>query len=343
MASNAKENQEKAAEFKESDIQEAKIERASEANYANKLITTLFEKQKIDAVFEKNKTLNILVVCAGNFPSFIPFTNALLQKCPHLTSVEFSLVDSHHKPMKLFANHLFPNEKKELPQDVETSVTINAMNLGHYMKQNSDKKFDIVFFEHPYVATAHQLLDAGLATSSMVISFIPLLVDILNPHAIIMASCTSEFESSQMKKLLDYSFDRQSMSHSVPRPDESKPKYFSEGVAVIYQQKLLQLSPTHDPLRKSKQIRQDQRFLSLLAFTSLFLTIFSLTYDFKYFESAISLLTFSHQLKMHHPGQGIKRKLGLFMLNLGAIAAFTAARSTINEYAQTTTPHRFKS
>lgn len=108
---------------------------------SERLLQKLFAHIKVDLT---RKNLEILVPCAGSFPSFTAFRNVILQKFPNVLKLNFTLVEPYKNKIDLF-------RKKNTSEKI-INFEFHYSTLQVFLKK-MPKKFDIIYFEHPDLRT----------------------------------------------------------------------------------------------------------------------------------------------------------------------------------------------
>ena len=138
--------------------------------------------------------LNILVIGAGSFPSY-----AALVKALNVKKLTFTLVEPLTSETDFFLAHF---------ADKEHRFTIFNGELADFLK-NSPQKFDLIYFEHPETMTVPIVLSKiGFSSFKRVTSFresLPMLARVIMPNTIIIGTCMSRHELTQLKNLLAFS------------------------------------------------------------------------------------------------------------------------------------------
>lgn len=161
------------------------------------LLNKIFTSSSLS--FVNAKKINILVICAGMFPSYTSLLKNLTSISPELTDVNFILIEPNKKKTDLFLQ-----AASSFIFSVHTSFTIYNQSLEHYCREHISERFDIIYFEHPDMRTISILWEKIRGFSFR--AAIPSLVNLLKEPGLVIASCISTHECQQLKSLLAYSF-----------------------------------------------------------------------------------------------------------------------------------------
>jgi hypothetical protein len=313
-----------APHFPKIEIQYAINDRIEHAKRAPMRIRELFTQHAVPAASKSMNEIDILVVCAGSFPGFVPFTNELMQHYPHLKTINYTFVDpSEHGPL-LFFKHLYPEEIDMLDRKVKTNFIMHTATLMGYLRDNNDK-FSLVLLEHPYVGLYAQLYDGAHLfnyTPMTVLSALPHLAKNLNLNATVMVVCKNSEEESQLQEALDFSLDMQSKVLTKSSAKVSSPEDYATAIAGQYKQKLF--SPTKAE-RRERQIMWDQKSLSVLVGLSIGLCIYSIQNGDMQFEALASAFSLLVYISSHSAGTGRSLGIKLATVTLQACAVAFAA------------------
>ncbi len=161
---------------------------------AERLLGKLFSYAEIDGDVT---CLDILVVCAGSFPSFFAFQSIILQKFTDVKKINFTLIE---------------------PCQYKINKALKNNSLFHFewiistlqgFLENTNKKFDIIYFEHPDLRTITIPLAILFYIYKNTFSLrksMRYLYNICKKNTIIMASNMSKHENKQLKYLLKFYF-----------------------------------------------------------------------------------------------------------------------------------------
>jgi len=152
----------------------------------------------------RDKTmLRILVVAAGTFPGFKPLMQRLMQVAPQLTKIHFTLVE----PVQKYTNIFMEN----YAQDFKADFLIVNKGIDEFLKNHTGSAFDMVYFEHPETMTLPIIYaKLGWKKFRRVLTLrksLPQLAQILEPNALVLASCMSKHELKQLNSLLIFSLN----------------------------------------------------------------------------------------------------------------------------------------
>ena len=251
--------------------------------------TALFEK--IIPAFDKDH-LNILIVGAGCFPSYEALTQSLGVK-----QFSFTLVEPMEKETDFFLQN-FAKKHHEF--------TIFNGELKDFLKETT-QSFDLIYFELPETMTVPIILSKmGFLRFKRVTSFresIPLLARVIQPNSVIIGSCMSRHELSQLKNLLTFSL------HTKPLQIVSSLKHvfyggpYCEGIS-FYFNKIEICEQTQ--LKKTRHIAFCDRLLFFVLLLGLIVYIF---YCARFpnadhaLERLLAILLIGAQLHCHRPGK----------------------------------------
>lgn len=196
---------------------------------AERLLEKLFSYVKSD---EHTRELNVLVVCAGSFPSYSAFRNHLIKKFPGVEKIHFTLIEPSENKIHLFKKNNQNNsavsfefvpttlqsflkeagEEARLRQisfSMKKNFDVNSTQNNDRLEssENFDKKFDIIYFEHPDLRTVTIPLAKLFHIYKNTVSLrksISELHPICKPNTIIIASNMSKHENIQLKHLLKF-------------------------------------------------------------------------------------------------------------------------------------------
>lgn len=236
--------------------------------------------------------LNVLVVCAGVFPSFFALRKILLESLPQLQFLNFTLIEPAQFKTELFI--------KEISNKVlDVNFDIQNKTLATYMEK-CDKKFDIIYFEHPDLRTLTIVLSQCLGLFKNSVSLresIAHISDLCKPHTFIIASMMSNHENKQFYYLLKYLY--QSSPFLVKL--RNKPGGFNHGLYAKISAKQ----------QKSKMLKISDRYLT--GFTLFFILSegYILAHARSLFDFILPIVLIWIAFQYYRPG-----KKGLYFLIL---------------------------
>jgi hypothetical protein len=157
--------------------------------------------------FMELKNINILVIGAGSFPSFIPLIRTLTHACPEAQSLNLTLLEPNQSATDLFKSKVSKMTGSEF--NVVVHFSIHNSDIKSYLNTPSDAIFDLIYFEHPDFSFLSVLLTkAKLAGDKLAISMqesIPHLRNIIKEQSLIIATCIFNDDLRQIKSLLEFS------------------------------------------------------------------------------------------------------------------------------------------
>jgi hypothetical protein len=282
------------------------------AQAAEKLLDKLWVP--VNHAYEYATTLDILVVGAGTFPSYISLLNVFSRKMPRLQTVHFSLVEPLETETAFFKKHFENFLKSEKTPQVD--VTVYNQQIQDFLLSPPNAVFDLVYFEHPEIMTLPIMLSRlGLSRfkrSTALRESIPFLANIFKPGAWIIASCMSHHELGQMKSLLKFSLYSSIQWVHAPRLIN----YFyggpyCSGLACVV--KVDQVSI--DAKQKiSKAIRRSDNSLFGVLILSFIIYCIKFSKPYFFIEQLAAVLIMYAQLLFHRPGiKGFLLKFALLV------------------------------
>ena len=263
---------------------------------------------KADQLFEKilpcdscvgiTGPLTILVIGAGSFPSYQSLLNRLKRTNPTLDKISFTLVEPIKSQTDFFLEHF---------ADSTHDFFIYHGNLKDFFKEHTDKKFDLIYFEHPETMALPILLSAiGMSRFKRVPSLrasMPDLAAVVKTNTLIIASCMTRHELKQLQMLLNYSLKI--------KPEHVASRLwhifyggpYSEGLTYCIKQTsrcaVLQQ-------KKTALIRFSDYSLSFVLFLALIIYILYCSQypdDAHALERLVAVLLMGAQLYFHRPGK----------------------------------------
>lgn len=271
----------------------------------------LFEKIVFenDSVLSHRREFTILVIAAGTFPGFQPLMQRLATIAPELQQVRITLVEPVKKFTDIFMQHFSTSSSH-----IKTEFTLANVGIETFLK-NADgaELFDLVYFEHPEVMTLPILLaKLGIKNFQRVIAFrqsLARLNKVLQPNALVLASCMSQHEVRQLRGLLQLSLGCQLQISGSSRPIH----YFFGGPFCVGLRGHLQ--STDAPCKKyEKAIQWSDNFLVAVVLLSIVLYLLKLAGSDYVFVRITAVVLILLQLFLHRPGlSGFLLKLGLFI------------------------------
>jgi hypothetical protein len=174
---------------------------------ATAILNSLFAS--ITTNISELKTLNILVIGAGMFPSFIPLILALQRISPNLEKVIFTIVEPLKSATDRF--HDFISKLDISSFNIKCEYSIDNMDIKEYLTNINNKYFDIIYFEQPDLSPIGILLaKTGSQKATLDLSLresIPFLKKVVRPKTIIVASFLFKRDLKQLQILIDYSLN----------------------------------------------------------------------------------------------------------------------------------------
>lgn len=277
---------------------------------ASQLFSKLLPKQ--------NNSLkwNVLVIAAGSFPGYLPLLRQLIHTMPNLQQVNFTLIEPVKKWTDIFLEN-FAKLPANFP-DIEITFSIVNVGLAEYLETASHATFDLIYFEHPETMTLPILLaKSGLRSFQRVITFrnsLPFLAPFLKPDSIIIASCMTRHELTQLKSLLSFGLNVQCTLTTSFNPLS----YFYGGpFSAGLQGKLDSHSSVSDVKKKSNMIAKSDTLLFIFILISLVIYFMRFIQSDQFAERLWAIVLIGAQLFFHRPGlNGLFIKIGLFTLLL---------------------------
>lgn len=296
--------------------------RQTVAKNATTILSTLFESAP--AKFRDLKTMKILVIGAGFFPSFMPLVNVLSRIVPNLTELYFTLVE----PLKSETDRFHDYFLKLNNSGIESQVTIkySAQNTGikEYLLSHHDMIFDVIYFEQPDLSPIGILLaKKGGENAKLVVSVresIPYLKRIVKPDSIIVASSLFKHDLIQLNALINFSLLIKTHLAYLPGFFSDGAPY-SSGLISVVDPKML---PKINPEERSAAIKRNDSYYFLVLFASFI--IFLLTPSWaKVLSSFFIIALFS----FHRYGMvSLFIKFALIVAQLGVLAGSIAVSNT---------------
>lgn len=255
----------------------------------NMLFTSLPES------FYQLSTMNILVIGAGFFPSYMPLVTILNKLAPGLSRLHFSLIEPLKSETDRFATYFSSLNQLEL----KVSYTAHNMDIQEYLKTSQHTDVDIVYYEQPDLSPIGILLAAN-EDPNEILNYslresVPYLKNIIRPQSIIIASCLYSRDLMQLNSLINVSLN-------IPTRLAYLPGYFMDGspyhsglISIVDPQKL----PREKPEVIAKVIKITDTYYSLFLVVSF--TLFILTPPLGKIPSLLLtlLLVFYHSYGMN--------------------------------------------
>lgn len=208
---------------------------------AGELFKKILLKEELKRLSNK-QTLDITVVCAGQFPSCAPLLEHLKQgkELGDLQQINFNLVDPSKKELAKF--EIFINNNLDDPKHsfihALTSIKCNFKfydcDLMAYLKSNPNKS-DIFYFEHPASSTTAAVLALMENENSYYYKFhlaLPYLRRALNRNGIIIMACKNSAEVNTLNAELSYSLEAKTRAVNVEGRCVIMKDYNYGGVAI---------------------------------------------------------------------------------------------------------------
>lgn len=154
--------------------------------------------------------LDILVVGAGDFPSFMSLYDLLMLQWPHLKMIRFVIVEPTVACTKIFEERhqqLFREKAHHL------SYLIANTTIHSFLKLNPNLKFDIIYFEHPEISPLTPLMSILLPRKyknelDLICAF-PHLSFASKDVTIILASFILSSNLKMFKRLFNFCFEHE--------------------------------------------------------------------------------------------------------------------------------------
>jgi len=261
-------------------------------------------------LFQSNRQLDILIVGAGTFPSYMPLVNILSQLFPSLKVIHFTLIEPVKKDTDFFEEHFLA--LSELHQ-LQVQFKIHNQGLEDFLKYaTNNAAFDVIYFEHPETMALPILLaKLGMRNFNRVVSLrnmIPYLSNLFKPKTWVIASCMSYHELGQLKSLLNFGL------RMKPRSFFSfNPLHFfyggpySSGLSG-YVNRILPIPAIHAAIQRS------HFYLCIFLFLSLIIYGMQSFYADSPVARVILIFLMYAQLFFHRPGRrGLAIKLFLLL------------------------------
>lgn len=256
--------------------------------------TKIFEKI-IPALDQAH--LNILIVGAGSFPSY-----GALSKLLDSRKLSFTLIE----PIATETDFFIKNFAKKAH-----NFTIFNGELKNFLKDTT-QQFDLIYFEHPETMTVPIVLSKiGFSRFKRVTSFresLPMLARVIKPNTVIIGTCMSRHELTQLKNLLNFSLKIKPLKivSSLKHVFYGGP--YCEGISFDFK-KLEFCEKTQ--LKKTKHITFSDGLLVIVLFIGFMIYLF---YCARFPnadhapERLLAILLIGAQLHCHRPG-----KSGIFL------------------------------
>lgn len=296
----------------------------------------LFKKILTPSQFENKTTLHVLVIGAGNFPSYHALLEILTKRMPHLTDIFFVLVEPMKSETDFFLEHfavfdrqpdqrISPTRAGDVPtmdsKKISTHFSIHHGDLKSFLKKPPPELFDLIYFEHPETLTMPILLaKIGIARFKRITALreaIPFLTNVIKKDTIIIGSCMSRPELKQLESLLNFSLGK-CLKKTVSNPLHifyGGP--YSEGICVQIQEKMIHL---HEQQKCASLIRLSDNFLCIILLLALvtYIIYCSQFPDPNHSPQRLAaILLIGTQLYLHRPGKnGLFIKLSLYIVQL---------------------------
>lgn len=219
--------------------------RESVANNATIILSSLFKSAPIN--LKDLQTINILVIGAGFFPSFLPLVKVISSIAPNMTELQFTLIEPLKSETERFHDYfstLSKTGEERLP-----NIRYSAHNTGikEFLQSNQNVAFDIIYFEQPDLSPIGILLaKKGREDAKLVASLraaIPYLKKVIKPDAIIVASCLFKTDLIQLNSLINFSLNIKTRLEYIPRTFSDGVPYSSGLISVVDPKKLTKINP----------------------------------------------------------------------------------------------------
>jgi len=264
--------------------------------------------------FQDVTGLDILVIGAGSFPSYIPFLNVLSRLVPHLQVVNFTLIE----PVKAETD-FFEEQFANYSGDKRINFMTYNVGIEDFLKNSDGAVFDLVYFEHPETMTLPILLaKLGMASFAKIISLrksIPYLQNIVKPHTVIMTSSMSVHELKQMKWLLQFSLRvNPSLIFSFNPINYLYGGPYTAGLCsnTLKSHSLIQSTCV---MERSNAILKSDNYFCIVLVVSLIIYCIKCAGSYSVVEQMAAIMLMYAQLLFHRPGySGVLIKLLLLVM-----------------------------
>jgi len=278
---------------------------------AIELLTQLF--QSMPAAWIEKGRLNLVVVGAGQFPSFSSLVFVLKQKLPYLEYLDITLIEPVQFRTAIFQQQ-FSNLQKNHLIPLKINIKIYHGLLNEFLEGLAPpQKFDVLYLEHADFRTLPVLFSQmiGIGWRALLLRYaLPYLTKIMVPDAFIIASCLSQRELFFLKSLLQFSFNVQPQLIKLAGIHH----YWYGGP---YQSGLaVSIKPTiNQRLQKMRAnwIRTNDNHFGWILFISCFLLWIKINSIYVLQELAVAVLTVLLQFFFHGTGP-LNRPIQLLLL-----------------------------
>jgi len=220
------------------------------------LLKKLFEDPPL--AFKKAKRFDVLVICAGSFPSYGLLVTILKNLFPTLQDIYFTLVEPRKDKTDVI--------EKAYPAG---NFEIYNITLGDFLKNTNGRRFDIIYFEHPDMRILpiflNKLFYMFLKTASLRESIAYLTV-VCKEEALLIAVNMSKNENRQLFLLLKLCFNIRPVIFNGSYLKKTLFEPYSNGLyAKISVNNLKQ-----NMQKNAEMIKKSDRYLSVVIMLSLF-------------------------------------------------------------------------
>lgn len=236
--------------------------RESIAANATTILNTLFDS--LPPIFLEIKSIHVLVIGAGFFPTFKPFIDSLSKRALKLTHIQFILVEPQQSETDRFDHFFKKNGFDSGYNNLKISYTVHNQGIKRYLKSAHKAAVDIIYFEHPDLSPIGILLAKnGHPQSKLTVSLresVPYLKEIIQPHSIIIASGLFKRDITQLNALINFSLRTPTHQAQLP-PSRTNGSPYNYGLISINDTHSL---PNKNPSTIAKSIRRNDTYYSLL-------------------------------------------------------------------------------
>lgn len=151
--------------------------------------------------------INILVPCAGSFPSYAPFLKILAKHFRYLKKAKFLLVDTDGLKLEIFKKY---QASKKIATHLKVNHELKASELFHFLKYESkpfEKAFDLIYLEHPEISAAIALLSEMNIFDRQLKRLreaFPYFAKVIKPNGRVIVACKTPDEAIQAQSLLQH-------------------------------------------------------------------------------------------------------------------------------------------
>ncbi len=247
----------------------------------------------IPTSFATLKSLKILVIGAGFFPSFSPLCSILSRQCPALRNIEFVLIEPQKSETDKF--NAYFQKLKQHPNAMNVTVSIHNDDIKKYLQKKNRPVFDIIYFEQPNLAILG-ILQAKTGNSNAILSAylresIPYLKYVVRENSIVLATFISTHDLKHFNSLLRHSLNIKPRFSCKPNLFSDNNFYSSGQIYILEEAKL----PNRQAEKLAESIANSDTYFFLFLLISIL--IFILTLDWAKLLSFFFtlVLLFNHQ------------------------------------------------